>query len=118
MLYFLDIKVPTYSALCKSKKRIPIKIWNSLLKRTANFESFSVAVDSIGFSRKNPSFHFVKRINTKNPVESLRKYDFNQFKEAKKGNINKGVIRWIQEKLNKNLRYLQNLKTPKVFGFS
>jgi transposase len=69
----LGEKCPTYSALCKSRKRIPAKLWNSLLKETANFESFSVAVDSTGFSRTNPSFHFVKRINSKKPVKSFAK---------------------------------------------
>lgn len=72
-LTLFDVKVPTYSALCKSRKRIPQIIWNSLLKETANFESFSVAVDSTGFSRTNPSFHFVKRIDRKNPSKRFAK---------------------------------------------
>lgn len=65
--------VPTYSALCKSRKRIPVWIWNSLLKLTADFEHDSVAVDSTGFSRTNPSFHFIKRIDSKNPVKRYAK---------------------------------------------
>ena len=61
-LILMEIEVPTYSALCKSRKKIPISLWNFLLNQTANFSSFSVAVDSTGFSRTNPSFHFIKRI--------------------------------------------------------
>lgn len=72
-LFLVGISVPSYSALCKSRKRIPAKLWNSLLKETVNFESFSVAVDSTGFSRTNPSFHFVKRIDSKNPVKRFAK---------------------------------------------
>ena len=30
-------KCPSYSALCKSRKRIPAKIWNLLLIETVNF---------------------------------------------------------------------------------
>jgi len=72
-LNLVGIQVPTYSALCKSRKKIPINLWNLLLKETVNFESFSVAVDSTGFSRTNPSFHFLKRINSKNPVKRFAK---------------------------------------------
>ena len=32
-----------------------------------------VAIDSTGFSRNNPSFHFVKRIDSKNPVKRYAK---------------------------------------------
>lgn len=74
LLKMFGIKVPTYSALCKMRKRIPVWIWNSLLKLTSGLEKpNSVAVDSTGFSRTNPSFHFVKRINAKNPVKRFAK---------------------------------------------
>ena len=67
LLNLFDIKVPTYSALCKSRKRIPISLWNSLLKLTAGKTSGSVAIDGTGFSRTNPSFHYLKRIDGKKP---------------------------------------------------
>ena len=60
-------KCPTYSALCKSRKRIPIKLWQSLLKITAGLSSGNVAVDGTGFSKTNPSFHYLKRIDGANP---------------------------------------------------
>ena len=69
----LDVKVPTYSALCKGRKRIPMKLWNSFLRLTSGFGHNSVAVDSTGFSRTNPSFYFVKRIDSKNPVKRYAK---------------------------------------------
>jgi transposase len=73
LLGMLEIKVPTYSALCKSRRRIPFWIWNSLLKLTAKLEHNSVAVDSTGFSLTNPSFHYIKRIDRKNPIKSYVK---------------------------------------------
>ena len=60
-------KCPTYSALCKSRKRIPIKFWQKLLTITAGLSSGKVAIDGTGFSKTNPSFHFLRRIDGANP---------------------------------------------------
>ena len=73
ILYQLDVRVPSYSALCKSRKRIPMWIWNNLLKITAGETSGMIAIDGTGFSRTNPSFHYVKRINAKKPVKRYAK---------------------------------------------
>jgi len=64
---FFGKKCPTYSALCKSRKRIPIKLWQKLLKLTAGLSSGKVAIDGTGFSKSNPSFHYLKRIDGVNP---------------------------------------------------
>jgi len=73
LLKMFDVITPTYSALCKCRRRIPIKLWNSLLKLTAGINHNSVAVDSTGFARTNPSYHYIKRINSKNPVKRYAK---------------------------------------------
>jgi len=73
LLELLGVKVPTPSALCKSRKRIPASLWNSLLKITAGIENERVAIDGTGFSTTNPSFHYVKRIDRKNPVKRFAK---------------------------------------------
>ncbi|MFH1425214.1 MAG: hypothetical protein ABIG28_00590, partial [archaeon] len=67
LLGMLGFNVPTYSALCKSRKRIPLSLWNSILKLTSGLQHFHVAIDGTGFSRTNPSFHYLKRIDGKNP---------------------------------------------------
>lgn len=72
-LILFEVKVPTYSALCKSRKRIPISLWNMLLNQTAVLSSVIVAVDSTGFSRTNPSHHYIKRIDVENPIKSYAK---------------------------------------------
>lgn len=64
---------PSYSALCKSRMRIPILLWNSALKITAGLSSVNVAIDSTGISRTNPSFHYVKRIDREKPIKSYVK---------------------------------------------
>lgn len=68
-----EVKAPTYSALCKSRKRIPLQLWNSLLRLTSGESSGFIAVDGTGFSRTNPSHHYVKRIDAKKPVKSYAK---------------------------------------------
>jgi len=73
LLKLFEIRVPTYSALCKSRKRIPLQLWNSLLKLTAGSSSGFVAVDGTGFSITNPSYHYVKRINRREPVKRYNK---------------------------------------------
>lgn len=60
-------KCPTYSALCKSRKRIPLELWQKLLKLTAGLSSGNVAPDGTGFNKTNPSFHYLKRIDGINP---------------------------------------------------
>ena len=72
-LKLLGFKTPTYSALCKARKRIPMWIWNSLLQLTAGIRHDNVAVDSTGFSRNNPSHHYIYRIDRKKPVKSYIK---------------------------------------------
>jgi transposase len=69
----LGLQAPSYSALCKSRKRIPLSIWHKLLQMTAGMSSGKGAIDSTGISRTNPSFHFIKRIDRKKPVKSYVK---------------------------------------------
>ena len=76
--------VPTYSALCKSRKRISPSLFEELLKRTNQEIPENVAIDSTGISMRNPSFHYMKRINGKKPVKSFVKlsvfYDIDERK--------------------------------------
>jgi transposase len=68
-----DVAVPTYSALCKSRKRIPNWIWANLLTITAGLKHDIAAVDSSGFNRTNPSYHYIKRIDRRDPVKGFAK---------------------------------------------
>jgi len=73
LLNLLDVKVPTYSALCKSRKRIPVAVWQKLLSLTAGLTSGKVAIDGTGFSRTNPSYHYIKRIDRREPIKNYGK---------------------------------------------
>ncbi|MDO8634130.1 MAG: transposase [archaeon] len=63
LLAELGFKVPTYSALCKSLKRLTVKQLELLLQATNQFKKTLVAaVDGFYFSQVNPSFAYLDRI--------------------------------------------------------
>ena len=63
----LGVDCPSYSALCKRRKKIPAGLWQELLNLIAGVCSGEIAVDSTGLSMNNPSHHYVKRIDGKTP---------------------------------------------------
>ena len=59
----LGFRVPSYSALCKSLKRLTVKQLELLLQATTQFKKTLVgAVDGFYFSQVNPSFAYLDRI--------------------------------------------------------
>jgi len=110
-LFLLEIRAPTYSALCKSRKRIPLSLWNSLLNQTADFKHLSVAVDSTGFSRTNPSFHYINRINCKKPVKRYAK--LSAFFDIRKRKFVALKIRVKPRHDIKDIDYLLKRSSPK-----
>ena len=72
-LSMFDIDVPTYSALCKSRKRIPHALLQKALALTAGATHSCVAIDSTGISKSNPSHHYIKRIDRITPVRNYVK---------------------------------------------
>jgi len=68
-LGMLGYKVPTFSALCKSRKRISPTLFQRALALTAGKNHEFVAIDSTGISKANPSHHYIKRIDRKKPVK-------------------------------------------------
>lgn len=73
LLDMLGMRVPSYSALCKIRQRIPLALWRRLLALTAGVPSGCFGIDSTGFSRTNPSYHYIKRIGRKKAVRRYTK---------------------------------------------
>ena len=73
MLEMFEIKCPTFSALCKRRKKIPKTIWQGLIKLTSGLQHDNVAIDATGFSRANPSLHFVN-YHTLKCMASMNKF--------------------------------------------
>ena len=69
LLNLLGFHVPTYSALAKMAQRIPLVLWQNLLKLTASFKVHIVSVDGTGMSRPLPSPYYYRRIDKPYPVE-------------------------------------------------
>ena len=61
--------VPTYSALAKMSKRVPLKLWQKLLNATITTKTNIVAIDGSGMSRPLPSPYYYKRIDKPYPVD-------------------------------------------------
>src|SRR4030043_610492 len=72
-LEMFGYKVPTFSALCKSRKRISPTLFQRALTLTSGNNHEEVAIDSTGISRANPSYHYIKRIDRKKPIKSYVK---------------------------------------------
>ena len=66
LLDLLDFHCPSKSALQYTAKKLNSNFWNRILKITCG-NSYLVAIDSTGFSRTNPSYHYLKRIDGKMP---------------------------------------------------
>ena len=118
LLKMFDVITPTYSALCKCRKRIPIFLWNSLLKLTSGINHNSVAVDSTGFARANPSYHYIKRIGSKNPVKRYAK--LSAFFDLPTRKFTALKIRVKPRHDMKDINYLLKMSYPteKLFGDS
>ncbi len=69
LLKELGMDIPTYSALAKMTKRVPLNIWQRILKATIGFNLNIVAIDGSGMSRPLPSPYYYKRIDKPYPVE-------------------------------------------------
>ena len=81
-LISFGILVPSYSALCKSRKKIPTMIWQRLVLLTSGLHHENAAIDMTGFSRTNPSFHYFRVVkgNMKSYAKTSMVYDVSNHK--------------------------------------
>ena len=64
---FYGIKLH-WTTLQKFRKRVPLAIWQTLLKCTANNSIAVAAIDGTSMQRHNPSMHYLKRIDRKEKI--------------------------------------------------
>ena len=69
LLRWFGFKCPCPSALCTSFNRLPLQLWQRLLKATTNNNLNLVAIDGTGMSRPLPSPYYYKRIDKPYPIE-------------------------------------------------
>ncbi len=63
LLDILGIRCPSKSALHYTMQRISSAFWQKMLELTSSGVHYLIALDSTGFSRVNPSYHYLRRIN-------------------------------------------------------
>lgn len=66
MLDYISIDCPSKSALQATAAKLGTSFWDRVLKATSG-QPYLLAIDSTGFSRSNPSYHYLKRIDGKIP---------------------------------------------------
>ena len=64
---FYGIKLH-WTTLQKFRKRVPLVIWQTLLKCTANNSIAVAAIDGTSMQRHNPSMHYLKRIDREEKI--------------------------------------------------
>jgi hypothetical protein len=62
----LGFRCPSKSALQSTAAKLTTSFWDSVLRLTGG-KPYLLAIDSTGFSRSNPSYHYLKRIDGKMP---------------------------------------------------
>lgn len=84
---FLDlieiINCPSKSALQYTARKISNNLWNKMLEATSSIKHKIIALDGTGFSRRNPSYHYLRRIDgklPKIPVKLSAAYDVSRKK--------------------------------------
>lgn len=63
----LGIICPSKSALHYTMQKLSSAFWQKMLELTSGGMHYLVALDSTGFSRRNPSYHYLRRIDGKLP---------------------------------------------------
>jgi len=67
LLNLLGIECPSKSALQYNACKIKACWWNRIIELTSGNKHEIVAIDATGICRTNPSYHYLKRINSKPP---------------------------------------------------
>ena len=62
LLDWLGLVCPSKSSLQRTSMKLDSSFWSRVLKATSS-TPYIIAIDSTGFSRTNPSYHYLKRIN-------------------------------------------------------
>ena len=57
-----------WTTLQKFRKKVPLSIWQTLLKSTTNKSISVVAIDGTSMQRHNPSMHYLKRIDREDKI--------------------------------------------------
>ena len=111
LLDSLGIRCPSKSALHYTMQRISSAFWQKMLEITSSGIHYLIALDSTGFSRVNPSYHYLRRINgamPKIPVKLSCTFD------TKKKKFCAAKISVLPRHDIKDAKYLIKKTNPKI----
>ena len=111
---FLDLiglRCPSKSALQYTAKRLNAGFWQRILQITCG-TSYLIAIDGTGFSRTNPSYHYLKRIDGKMPKVPVK---LSMAFDTRKKKISAAQIRVLPAHDIKDAKILLKQSKPKVF---
>lgn len=72
LLDLLSLACASKSALQYTAQHMPKRIWDHALQETAGIKHQVIALDSTGFSRTHPSYHYLRRIDGKMPAVPVK----------------------------------------------
>lgn len=111
LLNLLGFNCPSKSALQYNAERVPVNLWSQALSITSGGLHHIVAIDSTGFSRSNPSYHYIKKIDgrlPKTPIKLSIAFD------TKKKKFCAGKIRVLPAHDIKDFKYLAKQSKPNI----
>ena len=111
LLDLLGFECPSKSSLQYNLKKIPINLWHEALKLSSGEFHHIIAIDSTGISRRNPSYHYLKKINghlPKIPVKVSIAFDTRRKKFCA------GKIRVLPAHDIKDVKCLVNQTKPNI----
>ena len=110
LLDLLGIKCPKKSALQNTAAKLSSGFWQKILKATCP-NSYIVAMDATGFSRTNPSYHYLRRIDGKIPKIYVK---VNATFDTRKKKFVAAKIRVLPAHDTKDAGYLLKISKPKI----
>jgi len=72
VLDLLGFECPSKSTLQYNARKIPTSLWNKALELSSGGFHHIIAIDSTGLSRRNPSYHYLRRIDGGMPKISVK----------------------------------------------
>jgi hypothetical protein len=102
---------PSKSALNYTAQKLDSGFWQKILKITCG-NSYLIAIDSTGFSRTNPSYHYLKRIDGKIPKIPVK---LSTAFDTRKKKFSAAKIRLLPAHDIKDAKQLLQKSKPRVF---
>ena len=112
--YLLDMfgfACPSKSALQYTSRKIPKWMWEAALLATSGVKHYLVALDSTGFARTNPSYHYLRRIDGKMPKVHVK---LSVAFDTRKKKFCAARIRVLPRHDSKDAKYLVQKSNPNI----